>query len=51
VVWVYGPECEETSRRLERHGRALAVPSLERGVRLLASMFRYEAWKESKDCE
>lgn len=48
VVWVYGPECHETSRRLERHGRALAVPSLERGVRLLASMFRYEEWKESK---
>jgi acyl-CoA synthetase (NDP forming) len=48
VVWVYGPECEETILRLERHGRALAVPSLERGVRLLASMFRYQEWKESR---
>jgi len=45
VVWTYGPQREETGRRLEQHGRALAVPSLERGVRVLASMVRYENWK------
>jgi len=45
VVWTYGPQREETARRLERHGRALAVRSLERGVRVLASMVRYENWK------
>jgi len=45
VVWTYGPQREETARRLERHGRALAVPSLERGIRVLASMVRYENGK------
>ena len=33
VVWVYGSQAEETINRLERSGPALAVPSLERGVR------------------
>ena len=51
VTWVYGPYAEETARRLERYGRALSVRSLERGVRVLASMARYEKWKESQDCK
>jgi acyl-CoA synthetase (NDP forming) len=45
VVWTYGPHREEIAKRVEQHGRALAVPSLERGVRLLASMARYANWK------
>ncbi len=45
VAWVYGPRAEETVRRLEQSGRALAVPSLERGARVLAAMARYEKWK------
>jgi acetate---CoA ligase (ADP-forming) len=45
VVWVYGPQAEVTVRRLEQSGRALAVPSLERGARVLAAMARYEKWK------
>jgi acetate---CoA ligase (ADP-forming) len=45
VVWIYGPEAAETVSRLERSGRALAVPSLERGARVLAAMARYEKWK------
>jgi len=45
VVWVYGSQFDETAKRLERHGRALAAPSLERGARVLAAMTRYEKWK------
>ena len=45
VAWVYGPQAEVTVRRLEQSGRALAVPSLERGARVLAAMARYEKWK------
>jgi len=45
VVWVYGSQPEATANRLERHGKALAVPSLERGVRMLAAMMRYSNWK------
>jgi len=45
VVWTYGAQFEQAAMRLERDGRALAVPSLERGVRLLAAMVRYERWK------
>ncbi|MBI4964883.1 MAG: CoA-binding protein [Desulfomonile tiedjei] len=50
VVWTYGPQREDAARRVEQHGRALAVPSLERGVRLLASMVRYENWKNNGTC-
>jgi acetyltransferase len=45
VVWIYGSQAEETVKRLETSGRALAVPSLERGARVLAAMARYEKWK------
>ncbi|MBI5248569.1 MAG: CoA-binding protein [Desulfomonile tiedjei] len=45
VVWVYGSRTEETINTLERHGRALTVPSLERGIRILAAMMRYSNWK------
>lgn len=45
VVWTYGPRGSETARRLEQHGRALAADSLERAVRVLGSMARYEEWK------
>lgn len=48
VVWTYGPHREEAAKRVEQHGRALVVPSLERGVRLLASMARYESWKNNE---
>lgn len=45
VVWCYGPRFLETAALLEEHGRAMAISSLERGVRLLARMARYEQWK------
>jgi len=44
VVWFYGSEPQEAARRLEEHGRAMAVPSLERAVRVLSGMFRYVNW-------
>ena len=49
VVWCYGTRSQETSARLEEHGRALAVSSLERGIRVLAAMARYHAWKALRD--
>ncbi|MBI5571845.1 MAG: CoA-binding protein [Desulfomonile tiedjei] len=49
VVWCYGAQAHEASTRLEEHGRALAVPSLERGIRVLAAMARYQAWKDLQD--
>jgi acetyltransferase len=45
VVWIYGSHREETVKKLDEHGRALTVASLERGVRVLAAMARYERWK------
>jgi acetate---CoA ligase (ADP-forming) len=45
VVWPYGEEAEEAHARLTERGRAFAVPTLERGVRLLGHMSRYERWK------
>lgn len=51
VAWAYGSRGGETAKRLEKRGRALAVPSLEGGVRVLASMARYEKWKQSKERE
>ncbi|MDQ1239836.1 MAG: CoA binding protein [Thermodesulfobacteriota bacterium] len=45
VVWLYGSQPEEAVYRLEGNGRALAVPSLERAVRVLAAMMRYAKWK------
>jgi acetyltransferase len=45
VVWLYGAQPEEAVYRLEGNGRALAVPSLERAVRVLAAMMRYAKWK------
>jgi len=48
VAWIYGSQREETVKKLDEHGRALAVSSLERGVRVLAAMARYERWKGLK---
>jgi acetyltransferase len=45
VVWLYGSQPDEAVYRLEKNGRALAVPSLERAVRVLAAMMRYAKWK------
>lgn len=45
VVWIYGSQSENAIKSLELHGRALTVPSLERGVRILAAMMRYSRWK------
>lgn len=50
VVWFYGSHGQEAQAQVEKHGRALAVPSLERGVRLLARMAWYERWKNSVAC-
>lgn len=48
VAWLYGSRNEETTRLLARHGRALPVPSLERAVRVLAAMVRYERWRQDQ---
>ncbi len=48
VVWVYGSHPEPVIEDLETHGRALVTGSLERSVRILAAMARYEQWKRSQ---
>lgn len=47
VVWVYGSHTEEALKSFERRGRALTVPTLEGGVRVLSGMLRYSSWKNS----
>ncbi len=47
VVWFYGSRREETARQFQESGRALAVPSLERGVRVLARMAQYESRRQT----
>jgi acetate---CoA ligase (ADP-forming) len=47
VAWPYGTQPERTAKKLEERGRALAVPGLERSIRVLASMARYERWKNA----
>ncbi len=47
VVWVYGPHAEEARAQLNQKGRALTVPSLERGVKILARMAEYETWRQN----
>jgi acetate---CoA ligase (ADP-forming) len=49
VAWCYGIQADAAAARLEQHGRALAVSSLERGIRVLASMARYQAWKDRQN--
>jgi acetyltransferase len=48
VAWFYGPGVDEARARLEAEGRAMAVPSPERGARLLARMAAYERWKDTE---
>jgi len=48
VVWVYGSHPEPVIKDLETHGRAFVTGSLERSVRMLATMARYERWKMSQ---
>jgi acyl-CoA synthetase (NDP forming) len=47
IVWVYGPHAEEVRAQLNQKGRALTVPSLERGVKILARMAEYETWRQN----
>ncbi len=47
AVWLYGQEAEDAHSRLQERGRAFGVPTLERGVRLLAYMSRYERWRQA----
>lgn len=49
VVWLYGSHAADAVRRLEQGGRALAVPTLESGVRVLAAMAGYEKWREDRN--
>lgn len=46
VVWVYGPQAEEVRSQMNQHGRAMTVPSLERGAKVLARMAQYEMWRQ-----
>jgi len=45
VVWVYGSHADEIRIRMHEHGRAMTVPTLEGGVKLLSKMAQYEAWR------
>ena len=45
VVWFYGSHPEVPVKKFSEDGRALTVSSLERGVRVLAAMAKYENWK------
>jgi acetyltransferase len=45
VVWFYGSRAADAAALVEQEGRALAVTSLEQGVRVLARMAQYERWK------
>ena len=45
LAWVYGSHPEDVMKQLDTHGRALTVTSMEAGVRILATMARYEKWK------
>lgn len=47
VVWCYGSHAAEAVSLLEHGGRALPVPSLERGAFVLAAMARYERWRST----
>lgn len=47
IVWVYGPQAEEVRSLINEHGRAMTVPSLERGVKILARMAQYEMWRQN----
>ncbi len=47
LAWLYGPQRNRARDELEQEGRALAVPSLERGVRLLGRMAQYEQWRQN----
>lgn len=47
LVWFYGSCFEVPVKEFSEHGRALTISSLERGVRVLAAMARYENWKTS----
>lgn len=48
LVWCYGSHVADASSLLEQHGRALSISSLERGVRVLAEMARYERWRSKE---
>ncbi len=45
VVWVYGSHADEVRTRLHEQGRAMSAPTLEAGVKVLAKMAQYEAWR------
>jgi acetate---CoA ligase (ADP-forming) len=47
IVWVYGPQADEVQVRIEEHGRAMTVRSLERGVKILSRMAHYELWLQN----
>ncbi len=51
VAWFYGTRGAETAERLEERGRALAIPSMERGVQTLAAMARYHLWRMERERE
>ncbi len=46
VVWVYGPQAEEVRNQMNQYGRAMTVPSLERGAKVLARMAQYQSWRQ-----
>ncbi len=45
IVWVYGPQANDVEAQIKEQGRAMTVPSLERGVKLLTRMAQYETWR------
>jgi acetyltransferase len=41
VIWLYGPKAEALASRMERTGRVLVYPTLERAVRALSRLNQY----------
>ncbi|MGC8659041.1 MAG: CoA-binding protein, partial [Desulfomonilaceae bacterium] len=49
LVWVYGPQVEDVRAQINQYGRAMTIPSLERGVKVLARMAQYEMWRQTSE--
>jgi len=46
VAWLYGPEQKTVSRKLERDGHVVSLPSLPRAVRTLGALYRRHLFLE-----
>jgi acyl-CoA synthetase (NDP forming) len=49
LVWAYGPDLEKTREKLESSGRVVFLPSAERAIQLLYSLWERRRFLEAKD--